>query len=509
MVGFRFAFLLTINRKCVMLFVSFEGGDFMNIIPKVKNFTENGILEISSEFTSDEKLGFCKKAFHRMVFKLYDIRLTEGESGIKLLYDEKLEKDEYRINGAEIYASDSEGARYGLATMLQLMERSEEGFAIKNTEIREKPDKDFRGFMTDLARQWHDFDILISYVDLCYLNKIKYLQLHFTDNQSWTLPLNSFPDAATKGRAYKKAEIDYLVEYAYEAGVELIPEFEGIGHSKELIINCPDEFGNIYDEEINSASALTSGVDQKIGRVDNIMCLGKPGIFENIRKMLAEIADTFKYSKYIHVGCDEAKHENWDHCALCRDYMKRQKLTSTKAAYTHFAEKIIDICISLGRIPIVWEGFPYEGTENISRDCIVVSWENVYQTGPELLESGFKVINASWSPMYIVPPKTKDALRITRDWTVVGDNWNVHEVSHWARGSKAYGGLKLTPHENVLGGMLCQWECTPSEERERVIDLLSQTADRTWNSKDFYSEEEYYKNAERINKLSEKLYKRR
>ena len=69
----------------------------MNIIPKVKDFTENGVSKISPEFTSDEKLGFCKKAFHRMVFKLYDIRLTEGEGGIKLLYDEKLEKDEYRI----------------------------------------------------------------------------------------------------------------------------------------------------------------------------------------------------------------------------------------------------------------------------------------------------------------------------------------------------------------------------------------------------------------------------
>ena len=475
----------------------------MNIIPKVKNFRENGAILVSPEFSADERLSFCKKAFLRMVLKLYDIRLTEGENGIKLLYDETLPADEYKIEGVSIYASGFEGARYGLATMLQLMEKTEDGFSLRNGEITEKPDKDFRGFMSDLARKWHDFDILISYVDLCYLNKIKYLQLHFTDNQSWTLPLKSFPDAATKGRCYSIEEIDYLVEYAFEAGVELIPEFEGIGHSKELIKNCHDAFGNNFDEKIDEDNPLTGA---NMGRVDNIMCLGRPGIFENIRKMLTEIADTFKYSKYIHVGCDEAKHENWNHCALCRDYMKRQNLSSTKAAYTHFAEKIIDICVSLGRTPIVWEGFPYEGTENISRDCIVVSWENVYQTGPELLESGFKVINASWSPMYIVPPKTKDALHIKRDWTVVGDNWNVYEVQHWASASKAYGGLSLTPHENVLGGMLCQWECTPSEERERVINLLSETADRTWNDSDFYSEDEFYSNSEKIKELSEKLY---
>ena len=110
--------------------------------------------------------------------------------------------------------------------------------------------------------------------------------------------------------------------------------------------------------------------------------------------------------------------------------------------------------------------------------------------------------------MYIVPTKTKDALRIKKDWTVVGENWNVYEVNHWASASKAFGGLALSPHENVLGGMLCQWECTPEEERERVLELLPQCADRPWNDSEYYTEEEYYKNSEIIMKLSNKLYKK-
>ena len=80
-------------------------------------------------------------------------------------------------------------------------------------------------------------------------------------------------------------------------------------------------------------------------------------------------------------------------------------------------------------------------------------------------------------------------------------------MQHWASASKAYGGLSLTPHENVLGGMLCQWECTPSEERERVINLLSETADRTWNDSEFYNEEEFYINFGKIKELSEKYGK--
>ena len=97
----------------------------MNIIPKVKSIKEKGEIFISPEFSSDERLSFCKKTFLRMCRKIYGVRLKSGDAGIKLLYDESLNKDEYKINGAFVYASDTEGAAYGLATMIQLMEKAE------------------------------------------------------------------------------------------------------------------------------------------------------------------------------------------------------------------------------------------------------------------------------------------------------------------------------------------------------------------------------------------------
>lgn len=470
----------------------------MNIIPKAKDFSENGTLTINATFMADEKLLSCKKAFSRIVFKIYGVHIKDGEGGIELLYDASLSKDEYKIDGAKVYASDKEGASNGLATMLQLMEKSEEGFTLRNTKIRQKPDKDFRAFMTDLARQWHDFEALIGYVDLCYLNKIKYLQLHFTDDPIWTYPMDEFPRLGKEGTKYSKEEIKYLVEYAEEAGVQLIPEFEGIGHSKQLILAYPELFGNTYEEETEEVQAVTG---PNMGKVDNIMCIGKPGIFENIQKMLADIAKTFKYSKYIHIGCDEAKHENWSHCSDCKAYMERQRIDSTKKLYSHFVEKIVDMCISLGKTPIVWEGFPYEGTENISRDCVVVAWESHYQLAPELLESGFKIINAAWKPMYIVPPHHKSL-----QWSVTDGDWNVYKWQHFMAMSAAYPDpIVVEPTDRVLGGMLCQWECCLEEERPRVLLNLPMTADRTWNVEGFYTDEEFHAAKAKVMEMSEKL----
>ena len=470
----------------------------MNIIPKASVCKRMGILHISAQFACDVKLLFCQKAFLRLVYKIYGVHLKNGDAGIKLCYEASVSKDEYRICGDTIYASDCEGARYGLATMLQLIEREEEGFLLQNICVSQKPDKEYRAFMSDLARQCHPFETLIGYVDLCYLNKLKYLQLHFSDNSLWTLKLDSFPKLGKTESSYTKDEIAYLVEYAHEAGIELVPEFEGIGHSKELIEVYPELFGNEFVEEIEDIKAVT-GIDK--GKVDNIMCIGRPDIFNNIQKMLTEIAEMFKYSEYIHIGCDEAKHENWAKCKHCTAYMQANGIEDTKSLYSHFVAKIVDLCLETGKIPIVWEGFPKEGTDNISRKCIVVAWESYYQLAPELLEAGFKIINASWKPMYIVQPHRKDKL-----WTVTGEDWNVNKWMNFHEKSPASKTpIVVDKTENVLGGMLCQWECSPEEERERLILNLPMLSDRTFNEEDYYSDAEFDAVKEKILKMSERL----
>ena len=43
-----------------------------------------------------------------------------------------------------------------------------------------------------------------------------------------------------------------------------------------------------------------------------------------------------------------------------------------------------------------------EASNMISKDVLVISWENHYQNVYDLLKNGFKVINCSWQPLYVV-----------------------------------------------------------------------------------------------------------
>ena len=214
------------------------------------------------------------------------------------------------------------------------------------------------------------------------------------------------------------------------------------------------------------------------------MCIGKPNTLENIRLMLKELSEVFKYSRYIHVGCDEARHSDWLLCHFCRDYMERSGIKTTEELYARFVKEIVDICLSLGRVPIVWEGFHKDYNDLISKDAIVMSWENTYQTAPELLSGGFKIINAAWRPLYHVP-------EAHRNWTILGDNFYLYHWDTVAKQSVAYGGLSVEPNENVLGAMLCQWECNYEEERDWIVQNLPPFSDRCWNVDSHYKKDEY------------------
>ena len=455
------------------------------IVPKPKQYEELGEITLASALCADAELAFCKKAFKRIFKKIYGVTLADGEGGVVVKYDASLEEEEYKIEGATVYASTLFGAKNGLASIFQLIKKADkEGIVLTETKVQDKPDVDFRAFFADLARQWHDFDILLGYVDMCYLNKIKYFQIHFTDDQSWTLPFKSFPAVATKGRCYTHEEIAYLVEYANEASVEIIPEFEGIGHSRELIKNCPEEFGNEYDKPMN----------------EKIMCIGKPTTFNNVRKMLTEMAEVFKYSRYIHVGCDEAIHPNWKSCHYCRDYMARQGIETTLELYAHFVQKIVDMTLALGRTPIVWEGFHKDHNHLISKDAIVMAWENLYQTAPDLLEGGFKVINAAWKPLYFV-----DSFEPKYTWTILDEDFNMYRWDNHLQRSAACGGMQLEPNENIIGSMMCQWQCNYEQEHDRVVANLPVFSDRLWNVTDYYKKEEF-PNIDGLTDMVNKVY---
>ncbi|MBQ9085391.1 MAG: family 20 glycosylhydrolase [Clostridia bacterium] len=429
-------------------------------------------------------------AFIDAIYNVYEFTFEEGNGGIELIRDESLPANSYRIKvdeEAKIYASASEGACYSLATLLQLVAPGEKGIVLPRVEIFDYPDKDYRSIMVDLGREWHPFSKLLKYVDLCFFYKVRYLNLHFADNKLYTLPSRAFPKLSAEGKYYTEEQISYLCEYARLRGVVIVPEFECPGHAPVLNTHYPEVFS---DRGIGEGGAFYNEFGEQISS-KALLCATSESSVEGVKTLLREICELFPDTPYIHIGGDEANISLWDQCASCRAYMEKNHIADVYGLYSDYVARIAEYVLSLGKTPIVWEGFPEKGADKIPKETVVISWENHYQTTGQLLAEGFPIINASWKPLYIVP--ASNAPIPIFDWGAREIfEWNVYNWQHWWTESEATKNpINIKPTDRVLGAMLCAWEMTFEEEISFVMSSLAALSERTWTVEQTHSFDDF------------------
>ena len=474
-------------------------------VPKYCTVKEDALRVIPSNISySVEAWSVHADAFRNCIIKAHGITLASGKGGIELIYEENLTEDSYRLVASDalrIYASSSEGLCYGLATAIQLCEAFDGKINVPTVEIEDRPDKDYRSLMVDLGREWHPFEKLLKYVDLCYFYKVKYLNLHFADNKLYTLPSRAFPKLCVEGKYYTEQQIKHLREYAVARGVVLVPEFECPGHAPVLNTYYPEVFADVSDSKNGVFfNELGEVIDNKA-----LLCAGSDRAVNGVKTLIKEICDLFPEAPYLHIGGDEANISLWEQCSDCREYMRRNGIGSIKELYSDYIARITSYVLSLGKTPIVWEGFPEEGMDKIPKETIVISWENHYQTTPQLLSAGFNIINSSWKPLYMVPANLAPTPRF--DWGAQNIfEWNVYNWQHWWENSKAtLNPINVQPTEQVIGAMLCVWEMIFEQEISTLMVNLAAFSERLWQTERIRTFDDFRQTLSRTHYLSVKM----
>lgn len=466
----------------------------MNLIPTPKKVTSTGEQIQILPYIQCKKSEWKEliSVFCFCIDKIHGITFQEGKGGICIREEKTLPAESYRIQVNEtvdIYASDYQGAAHGVASVLQLLSKE---CVISQLNIEDWPDKEYRGLMIDLARNWHPFKTLLHYVDLCFFYKIKYLHLHFSDDQSFTLPTKHYPKLLVSGKHYTIEEIAFLRKYANTRGVALIPEIEMPGHAKLLNQCYPEVFS---DTLLNHDYERTTTENGAVIGADSIICAGKAQAFQGVLNLIDEVLELFPDSIYIHLGSDEAIHCAWEQCRDCQQYMKEHHLKDTKELYAEFVGRVTDYVLAQGRTPIVWEGFADEYSHYVSKDVVVISWENHYQTTKDLLKNGFKIINCSWKPLYVV------AGMYDHDRFTVEDimSWNVYEWQHFWKESVAYlNPVHVQPTDQVLGAQIAAWELTYEGEISRTVENLAALSERVWSVERVYDKNAFKDKLSRV-----------
>ena len=354
------------------------------------------------------------------------------------------------------------GVSYGTVTMLQAITENSGEYSIPAMTIADSPVAAYRTVMIDVARQPSSIGMLKEVVRLARHYKLRYMQLHLTDDQHFTFPFPEVTDNITNNFTYARQDLEDLVAYADARGVTIIPEFDLPGHSARLKA---------------SGYLNPSATDADVA---------SPANYGRIQTIIDDMLSVFASTPYFHIGGDES---------------------SAGASLIPFLEAMNGHLrgspMGGKRRMLVWEGFHGSPTTQIPPTgedrIIVLSWESSYNPPWDLLNAGYEVVNASWKPLYLVgSASTNRYPHISgKLWPQeVLHTWNKDTFMHWQPGRPVFNDAGPNDPNNddgtwdagwigredqVIGGQMLSWE---QNERTIVNDLIPRLpvmADRLWN----------------------------
>lgn len=340
----------------------------------------------------------------------------------------------------------------GSTTILQALGQSDGQVSLPKMTIKDWPHADYCGQMVDVGRQNHPIEWLKKMVEICRFYKVRYLQLHLTDDQGWTFPSTRYPQLGSKNygahggvapKVYTLDELKGLVAYADARGVTLVPELEVPGHSGAALRSLPE----IFD-------AINPQTKQPVGM--GCMNMANEEIYPALDTIIGEMCDVFRSSPYFHIGSDEVSMGRVALHSGYKAFMEKHHLKNDEELANYFIARVNEIVKKHGKKAIKWEGLANEA----SKDILIMAWDKNNNTASRMIAKGYTTITCPW------------------DLGVPWEQWSMYICN----------GSHLKKGDPVLGATLVAWEQPPKVHLAGVRNVASRQ-ERTWGPENIVSVE--------------------
>ncbi len=406
----------------------------------------------------------------------FDLEITSNRQSAAIAFaiDRQLANDEYHIevdDWVRVSGGSYQALAMARATLLQMSFTQNNELYFPVASIKDRPSAKYRGLLIDLARSWHSVATIKKLIDLASFYKSNYVQLHFTDYQSYTLPSDKYPNLPTPDRHYTFEELGELEAYAQLRGITIIPEIDIPGHSSSIVNAYPEIFA-LKDKKDNPW----------------IINMGKEEAYAALEDIIAEVARVFKATPYFHIGGDEAIFNKTMDDPDVQAYMEAHQLgDDVHELYRHFLVRMNEIVKRQGKQMCIWEGFRREGEIPIPKDIIVYEFETNRYLPNHLVADGYTVVNTSWKPLYVVNKKKWEPK------TIYG--WNMWRWENWFPKAPSFTPIQVEQSPLVIGAQMCAWEQADEVEFPSLRKRLPALNERIWNTEQVAPYDEF------INKL--------
>jgi len=431
-----------------------------------------GLNPSSLHFNTSSASALLKAAFARYQRNIFPFKTSNTIPGVPILStltvniqdpSEDLQlwvNENYTVrvdtSVAEINAVTVFGALRGLESFSQLIDYDLDNktYSISDTPvfIDDFPRFPWRGLMIDTGRHFLEVQTILTMIDAIAYNKMNTLHWHMIDLQSFPLQVLSFPNLAKYGAysypaaTYSHSDVQTVVQYAYERGVRVVPEFDIPGHSyswglgyPELILNCSIPGWGTDGATLNITSEFT---------------------YQVLNGFLSEVKPLFM-DKFIHFGSDEV--HNITNFTLVEQYFE-DRLSTLTDQHEMFNR-------------VFWEDAFTNGVKFNPETTTFEIWLGLDDMVASI-KAGFQTILANGFYLDIQKPGEE----LHYEWV---DTWQDFYTNEPFRGPAE--NLTQAQRELLLGGEACMWGEAVEDENifSRVWVRASGAAEKLWSLANF------------------------
>ncbi len=379
-------------------------------------------------------------------------------------------------DSVRLSAADEAGLRYGVTTLIQLIERAETDARVPCVEIEDCPQYPWRGCHLDVARHFFDIDFVKKFIDLLALHKLNRFHWHLTDDQGWRIESKRFPVLTEIGAVrqtekgeryggfYSQDQVREVVEFAALRGVTVVPEIDLPGHTRALLAAYPEL----------SCTGGPFEVANTWGIFEDVLCPGKSATYEFVESLLDELVGLFP-GEYFHIGGDECPTVRFEHCPDCQALMKEAGLNDVSSLQPHLTNRLHAILARLGKKMIGWDEI---ADRDLPSNAIVMAWRG-FGRGLAPARHGHEVIMCPTSHCYFDYYQADSG-----EPKAIGGLLPLRKVYEF---SPVPAETDFSTADRIIGGQANIWsEYMPTSEQVEYMTLprLCALAERLWSRPD-------------------------
>src|SRR5712691_8527509 len=343
------------------------------------------------------------------------------------------------VQGVRVVGTSPAGVFYGLQSLRSLLPQPtpRAGLTLPAIRVVDAPRFGYRGFMLDVARNFHAKPLVLRTLDLLARYKLNVFHIHLTDDEGWRVEIPSLPELTAVGARrghppdsdrhlqpafgsgpavdrpwgsgfFSHADYVEIVRYAAARHVEVIPEIEMPGHARAAVKAMQrNQQYRLNDPDDHSVYTSVQGYP------DNVMNPALESTYGFIERVVGDLAAMHREAgaplRHIHMGGDEVPAGVWVGSPAVQAYMQAHGLTSVDDFWFVFYGRVEQILKAQGIAPSGWEEIAVRKTRRDGRPATIVNpgfaergwrayvWNNVPGWGAEdlayrLANGGYEVV---------------------------------------------------------------------------------------------------------------------